>query len=76
MNYHAQFILVEKIRSPKLVILKTMTVNKRGIVHNFFENMKNMEMGGAIRLGSLTKGNDGWWTFYHNIAGESSSNRM
>jgi len=61
--------MVEKIRSPKLVIVKTMTVNKRGIVHNFFDNMKYMEMGGVIRSGSLTKGNDGWWTFYHNIAG-------
>jgi hypothetical protein len=64
--------MVEKIRSPKLVIVKAMTVNKKtGIVNNFFDNMKYMEMGGAIRPGSLTKGNDGWWTFYHNIAGES-----
>jgi len=72
LNYHAQFIMVEKIRSPKLVIVKAMTVNKKtDIVHNFFDNMKYMEMGCAIRPGSLTKGNDGWWTFYHNIAGES-----
>ena len=64
--------MVEKIRSPKLVIVKVMTVNKKtGIVHNFFDNMKYMEMGGAISPGSLTKGNDGWWTFYHNIAGVS-----
>ncbi|MFY9870424.1 MAG: hypothetical protein WAK17_11940 [Candidatus Nitrosopolaris sp.] len=64
--------MVEKIRSPKPVIVKTMTVNKKtGIVHNFFDNMKYMETGGAIRPGSLTKGNDGWWTFYHNIAGGS-----
>jgi hypothetical protein len=29
-------------------------VNKKtGIVHNFFDNMKYMEMGGAIRRGSL-----------------------
>ena len=61
LNYHAQFIMVEKTRSPKLVIVKTMTVNKKtDIVHNFFDNMKCMEMGGAIRRGSLTKGNDGW----------------
>ena len=26
LNYHAQFIMVEKTRSPKLVIVKTMTV--------------------------------------------------
>ena len=64
--------MVEKIRSPKPVIVKTMTVNKKtGIVHNFFDNMKYMETGGAIRPGSLTKGNDVWWTFYHNIAGGS-----
>jgi hypothetical protein len=64
--------VVEKIRSPKPVIVKTMTVNKKtDIVHNFFDNMKYMDMGGAIRPGSLRKGNDGWWTFYHNIAGES-----
>ena len=43
----------------------TMTVNKKtGVVHNFFENMKYMEMGGTIRIGSLRKSNDGWWTFY------------
>ena len=54
-----------------------MTVNKKtDIVHNFFDNMKYMEMGGAIRPGSLTKGNDGWWTFYHNIAGESLRDKV
>jgi hypothetical protein len=48
--------MVEKIRSPKLVIVKTMTVNKKmGIVHNYFDKMKYMEMGDAIRPGSLTK---------------------
>ncbi len=35
----------EKIRAPKPVIVKTMTVNKMtDIVHNF-ENMTYMEMG-------------------------------
>jgi hypothetical protein len=35
----------EKIRSLKPVIVKTMTVNKKtGVVHDFFENMKYMEM--------------------------------
>jgi hypothetical protein len=64
--------MVEKIQSPEPVIVKTMTVNRKtGAVHNFFENMKYMEMGAAIRSGSLRKGNDGWWTFDHNIAGES-----
>src|SRR5215469_6998855 len=59
-------------QSPKPIVVKTMTVNKKtGVVHNFFEKMKYMEMGGTIRIGSLRKSNDGWWTFYHNIAGES-----
>ncbi len=36
----------EEIRTPKPVIVKTMTVNKKtDVVHNFFENMKYMEMG-------------------------------
>jgi hypothetical protein len=49
-----------------------MIVDKKtDVVHNFFENMKYMEMGGAIRSGSLRKDNDGWWTFDHNILGES-----
>ena len=62
----------EKIRAPKPVIVNTMTVNKMtDIVHNFFENMTYMEMGGAIRSGSLRKGNDAWWTFDHHLAGES-----
>jgi hypothetical protein len=62
----------EEIRTPKPVIVKTMTVNKKtDVVHNFFENMKYMEMGGAIRPGSLREGNDGWWIFDHNVAGES-----
>ena len=40
---------------PRKVIVKTMTVN-RGVddVFNFFENIKNMEIGGAIK--SVTKG--------------------
>jgi hypothetical protein len=35
----------------------------------FFENIKNMEIGGAIKL--ITKGDDDWWTFEHNVAGKS-----
>jgi len=47
-----------------------MTV-KRGIddVFGFFENIKNMEIGGEIK--SVAKGEDGWWTFEHVIAGKS-----
>ena len=49
-----------------------MTV-KRGIddVFGFFENIKNMEIGGAIK--SVAKGKDGWWTFEHVIAGKSKT---
>lgn len=44
-------------RFSKPVIVKTMTVNKKtDVVYDFFENMKYMEMGGAIRSGSLRKG--------------------
>jgi hypothetical protein len=56
--------MVEKIQSPKPVIVKTMIVNRKtSAVHNFFEDMKYMEISGAVRSGSLKKGNDGWWTF-------------
>jgi hypothetical protein len=56
--------------APRKVVIKMMTV-KRGIddVFGFFENMKNMEIGGAIK--SVAKGKDGWWTFEHVIAGKS-----
>jgi len=30
-----------------------------GEVFDFFENVENMESGGALK--SITKGNDGWW---------------
>src|SRR5215831_6376519 len=70
VEYYSQFIMVEKISFSKIIIIQAITVKqKEEIVHNFFDNMKYMEMGCAIRPGSLTKGNDGWWTFYHNIAG-------
>ncbi|HZB17777.1 MAG TPA: hypothetical protein VE445_11475, partial [Nitrososphaeraceae archaeon] len=46
------------------VITKMLTVDK-GVeeVFDFFENIKNMEIGGSIK--SVTKGDDGWWTFEH-----------
>jgi hypothetical protein len=44
-------MMKEKKRVPKKVIVKTMTVNKMtDIVHNFFENMKYMEVSGAVVL--------------------------
>lgn len=65
----------EQTRGPKQVIVKTMTVNKdTDIVHNFFENMKYMEIGGEIKPASLMKHDDGWWTFDHRVAGKSKMN--
>ena len=53
-------IMQEQTRGPKQVIVKTMTVNKdTDIVHNFFENMKYMEIGGEIKPASLMKHDDG-----------------
>ena len=57
----------EQTRGPKQVIVKTMTINNgTEIVHNFFENMKYMEIGGET-ASNLT----GWWTFDHRVAGKS-----
>ena len=54
----------------KKVITKVMTVEKGADqVFDFFENIKNMEIGGAIK--SVTRGDDGWWTFEHIVAGKS-----
>ena len=57
------------------VITKVMTVNKPvDRVFDFFENMKNMEIGGAIK--SVTKGDDGWWTFEHIVSGKSKMKQI
>jgi hypothetical protein len=57
------------------VITKVMTVEK-GVnkVFDFFEDIKNMEIGGAIKL--VTKGDDGWWTFEHIVAGKSKMKQI
>ena len=56
--------------APRKVVIKMMTV-KRGIddVFGFFENIKNIKIGRAIK--SVDKGEDGWWTFEHVMAGKS-----
>src|SRR5919198_2925739 len=65
-------MMEEKTRTPKQVIVKTMTVNKgTDVVHNFFENMKYMQISGAIEPSSLRKEEDGWWKFNHHSAGEA-----
>lgn len=46
---------------PKKVIIKSLTTNRNaGEVFDFFDDVKNMETGGALK--SVTKGNDGWWS--------------
>jgi hypothetical protein len=60
----------EQKEIPRKAIVKIMSVNKNVIeVFDFFANMKNMEIGGAIK--SMEKDDDGWWTFDHAVAGES-----
>jgi hypothetical protein len=52
---------------PRQVIVKVMTVSKPGNrVFDFFSEVKNMEIGGAIK--SVTKGD--WWNFDHIVAGK------
>lgn len=60
----------ENSNNLRKVITKMMTVDK-GVdeVFDFFENIKNMEIGGAMKL--VTKGDDGWWTLEHIVAGKS-----
>ena len=40
-------------------------------VYAFFDVNKSMEAGKAAR--SVTKGEDGWWTFDHVVAGKAKS---
>jgi hypothetical protein len=61
-------------KTPRKVIVKTMTVEKSvNKVFDFFHDMKNLEIGGAIRALQQKGEQDGggWWTFEHNIAGKS-----
>jgi hypothetical protein len=51
------------------VIVKVMTVSKPAKqVFDFFSDVKNEEIGGAIK--SVRKGEDGWWQFDHTVAGK------
>jgi hypothetical protein len=55
--------------APRQVIVKELTVNKpANQVFDFFSNIKNMEIGGAIK--SVTKGEGDWWQFDHAVAGK------
>ena len=54
---------------PRQVIVKVLTVKKpANQVFDFFSNVKNMEIGGAIK--SVTKGEGDWWQFDHTVAGK------
>ena len=49
-----------KNSKPRKVIIKVMTTESAtDNVFDFFENVKNMETGGALK--SIIKGDDGWW---------------
>jgi hypothetical protein len=55
--------------APRKVIVKELTVNNPiNQVFDFFSNVKNMEIGGAIK--SVTKGEGDWWQFDHTVAGK------
>jgi hypothetical protein len=54
---------------PRKVIVKELTLEKPAKqVFDFFSNVKNMEIGGAIK--SVTKGEGDWWQFDHTVAGK------
>ena len=60
----------------KKVIIKIMTVSRSvNDVFDFFNNPKNMELGGALKFIDIIhddKDNDiEWWIFDHSIAGRS-----
>jgi hypothetical protein len=53
-----------------LVVVKFLTTHRSTQeTFDFFNNVKNMELGGAIH--SVQKNPDGWYTFDHIIAGKS-----
>ena len=54
--------------APRKVTVKLLTVNKPAKqIFDFFSDVKNMEIGGAIK--SVSKGKNGWWQFNHTVAG-------
>ena len=55
---------------PKKTIVKIMVCQKsKDIVFNFFEDAKNLEIGGAIS--NIVKDMDDWYTFNHAVAGSA-----
>jgi hypothetical protein len=60
----------ESKRIPRKIIVKTLTTTTSvDEVFDFFANMKNMELGDAIR--SMEKIDDDWWIFDHSVLGKS-----
>jgi hypothetical protein len=55
---------------PKKTTVKIMVSNKsKDTVFNFFEDIKNLELGGAIS--NIVKDTDDWFTFNHIVAGSA-----
>jgi hypothetical protein len=51
----------KEIKIPRKVVVKVMIANSDMTkVFDFFENVKNMETGGALK--SMSKDENGWWT--------------
>jgi hypothetical protein len=61
---------VGKVNELCHVIVKSLSTNKSiQETFDFFNNVKNMELGGAIH--SVQKSSDGWYAFDHVTAGKS-----
>jgi hypothetical protein len=55
---------------PKKTIVKIMVSQKsKDIVFDFFENVKNLELGGIIN--NVVKDREDWYTFNHVVAGNA-----
>jgi hypothetical protein len=55
---------------PKKTIVKIMVSQKsKDTVFDFFEDVKNLELGGAIS--NIIKDMDDWYTFIHVVAGNA-----
>lgn len=60
----------EQKEFPRKAVVKIMNANRNvSEVFDFFADMKNMEIGGAIK--SIEQNDDGWWTFDHIVVGKS-----
>ena len=61
---------MDKVNELCQVIVKSLSIHKSvQETFDFFKNVKNMELGGAIH--SVQKNSDGWYAFDHINAGKS-----